>query len=142
MKTIFIIILLLISYITIGSNNSNYLLQQKSIKYKVYKIDSLNNYYLIYAKNENAIFKIVSKKDNSIKKCKIRINKFYKFNLHSILKAKGISIIPANQIYEVSGWRVDDNTNIDFEGDSIRDLYIGDNIKGLYFIKKRKKDIE
>jgi hypothetical protein len=53
-----------------------------------------------------------------------------------MLSVNGHSIIPANQIYEMSGWRIDESTTIDFEGDPIRDLYTADNIKGLCFIKK------
>jgi hypothetical protein len=39
-------------------------------------------------------------------------------------------------MYQLSGWRIDNNTTVNFEGDSIRDLYNGNNIKGIYFIKK------
>lgn len=138
MKTILITIsVLFISFSTIIPNNK-YLTFQNSKKYRVYKIDSINDFYVIYAKKEKTIYKIISKKDNLISKNKIRINKYYKFNLRSMLIVNGKSIIPANQINEISGWRVDKNTTINFEGDSIRDLYIGNNIKGLYFFKKNK----
>jgi len=64
------------------------------------------------------------------------VNRFYKFKLHSILSVNGQMVIPANEIMEISGWRIDELTTIDFEGDSIRDLYYADNIKGLCFINK------
>ncbi len=109
-----------------------------STKYKVYKIDSINNYYLIYAKKGHSLFKIISKKE-SMNHCKtLIINKWYKLQLHSILSVNGHTIIPANQIMEFSGWGIDETTTIAFEGDSIRDLYYADNIKGLCLIKKKK----
>ena len=108
--------------------------RQDSLNYTVYKIDSINNYYIIYAKNGDRLFKIISPK--SIKKHDmIMIGKAYKFNLHSLLSVNGHSIIPENQKNEMSGWRVDDSTTINFEGDSIRDLFYASNVKGLSFEK-------
>ena len=107
----------------------------KTLNYKVYKLDTINNYYIIYAKKQDSLFKIISKKDSSINCKMIKINNCYKFKLHSILKVNGKFIIPLNQIYEISGWRIDEFTTIKFEGDSIRDLYNCSNIKGLCFIK-------
>jgi hypothetical protein len=138
MKTILITVtFLIISSFSIKHNN-NCLSFQDSKKYRVYKIDSINDYYIIYAKKEKTIYKIISKKDNSYTKNKIRINKFYRFNLRSMLMVNGKSVIPTNQINEITGWRVDKNTTINFEGDSIRDIYISDDIKGLCLIKKTK----
>ena len=141
MKTILITIApLFIFCFGIKSNpyfNSYNAVTQDSVNYKVYKIDSINNYYLIYAKKGHTLFKIISKKE-SAKKCnRIIVNHVYKFRLHSILSVNGQPAIPANQIMELSGWRIDESTTIVFEGDSIRDLYNADNIKGLSFIKKK-----
>lgn len=110
--------------------------RRDTINYKVYKIDSINNYYLIYANRGKELFKIIVKKERVKRGKKIMVNKFYPFHLQSILSVNGQSIIPANQIMELSGWRIDDSTTIRFEGDSIRDLYHADNIHGLYFTKK------
>jgi hypothetical protein len=137
-----IISLIIICFELKAHDSSNHYYKPNSAKhdssnYKVYQIDSINNYYLIYAKKGDALFKIVSKKE-SIKKCNgIIVNHVYKFQLHSMLFVNGQSIIPANQINEISGWRIDESTTINFEGDSIRDLYYADNIKGLCFIKKK-----
>jgi hypothetical protein len=115
--------------------NSNW---QDSINYKVYKIDSINNYHLIYANQGRKLFKIIVKKEQVKRGKKIIVNSSYPFHLQSILYANGNALIPGNQIMELSGWRIDDSTTIKFEGDSIRDLYNADNIRGLYFIKKAK----
>jgi hypothetical protein len=112
--------------------------KQDSSRYRVYKIDSINDYYLIYARRGHSIFKIVSKKERTNKCSGIVVDDFYKFRLHSMMKVNGRSIIPANEIMELSGWRIDNSTTVNFEGDSIRDLYYGDNIKGLCFIKKNQ----
>lgn len=144
MKNIIVLILPLITCFELQFHNSSNpnsntldLVKQDSIKYKVYKIDSINNYYLIYVKQGRNIFKIVSKKEK-IEKCNlIAVDNEYKIHLHSMLSVNGHSIIPPNAINEISGWRVDDSTTINFEGDSIRDLYYADNIKGLCLIKTK-----
>jgi hypothetical protein len=119
--------------------NSLNLVKKDSNNYQVYKIDSINNYYIIYAKSGVKLFKIVSPKFK-INQCnKIIVDNVYKFHLHSMLYVNGHSIIPANQKFEISGWRIDDSTTIDFEGDSIRDLYYADNVKGLCIIKKKTR---
>ena len=52
--------------------------------YTVYKIDSINSFYLIYAKQGAALFKIVSKKvGENLLFPKISVNKKYNFVLHS-----------------------------------------------------------
>lgn len=99
--------------------------------YSVYKVDSINNYYLIYAKYHSSLYKIVSKKTVIPQCVDIRAGGCYNFVLHSVFMVDGEPIIPAGSIYEVSGWQVDESTIIAFEGDSIRDIFYGDNIKGL-----------
>jgi hypothetical protein len=54
-----------------------------------------------------------------------------------MLNINGHSAIPLNQINEISGWKVDKNTTIIFEGDSIRDLFTAENVKGLCIIKNK-----
>jgi hypothetical protein len=113
--------------------------KQDSMRYKVYKIDSVNNYYILYARYSHSVFKIISKKETG-GACKgIVVNGSYKFHLTSILSVNGVSIVPSNQIYELSGWKIDNATTISFEGDSIRDLFYADNIKGLCFTKNKSK---
>lgn len=120
----------------IGSNHS---VKQNAASYKVYKIDSINTYYLIYAKRRDTLYKIVSKKEAAIYLDKIKINMSYEFKLHSSLlnrKIGNTTILPQNSLL-VNCFSYDDKTQICLEGDSIRDLYHADNIKGLYFIEKR-----
>jgi len=110
---------------------------QPVASYEIYKIDSLNNCYLIYAKNKNQYFKIISQKKKKTVQ-NIFIGKAYKLKLHSFLTVNGQSIVPADQINEISGWAVNDSTTINFEGDSIRDLFYADNLKGLHLTRDNK----
>ena len=102
--------------------------------YWVYKIDSVNSYYLIYAKKRNELYKIVSKK-GSIKKCeKIMVGKGYDFQLFSFLDQQVVingTVIPSRSSY-INGYGFDDSTTIHLERDSISDLYGARNIYGLF----------
>ncbi|WCT13636.1 hypothetical protein [Mucilaginibacter jinjuensis] len=108
--------------------------------YKVYKIDSINTYYLIYARGHDTLFKIVSKKNSVKSHYKIKVNTSYEFKLHSSLLNRHIGakiLLPQNSLL-VNCFSYDDKTQICLEGDSIRDLYYAENIKGLYFIKTKR----
>jgi hypothetical protein len=134
--------LLVIGFIGIGSISvfngqmaHGFTTGQDTTMYKVYKIDSINNYYLIYARRGNSLFKIVSEKIR-VEQCRcISQGNEYTFQLHSMSHINGKPITPPASAMEVSGMYVDKTTIINFEGDSIRDLYYGDNIKGLCFTK-------
>lgn len=106
-----------------------------SASFKVFKIDSINTYYLIYAKKGRDIFKIISRKGNEKCPKSISVNQLYSFSLRSILTKNGQQVIPPNQINEISWWQIDKNTVIRFEGDSINNLYFADNLQGLCLIK-------
>lgn len=117
-----------------GKNYSGELLNTSNI-YKVYKIDSINSYYLIYAKKEDSIFKIVSKKQQ-FENCNIiKENGEYEFDLHSSLFGRNIGgeSIPRPNSLMVNCFSYDDSTKICLEKDSIIDLFYGDNIEGLCF---------
>jgi hypothetical protein len=118
---------------TMGTSN-------KSLSsYKVYKIDSINTYYLIYARKGDSLYKIVSKK-NVVGNCDsvIRLNSSYEFELHSSLTDFKIGkiVVSPKATLNVPCFYYDASTTICLEGDSIRDLYYADNVKGLCFIKK------
>lgn len=108
------------------------------VNYKIYKIDSINNYYLIYAKKENLIYKIVSKKVNG--DCeKLKIN--FEYNLK--LQPMGImkpniddpKKRPMNYLDFIDPCRKFDNdTKICLER-YMTDLYFSENLKGLCLIK-------
>jgi hypothetical protein len=105
--------------------------------YRVYKIDSINNYYLIYSKKNDRIYKIVSQKEKKLKSGIIKLKGCYKFVLRSMIydNADKNSILKLSQ---VTCFDISETTSICLEGDSIRDLYLAENIRGLNFIRNKK----
>ena len=76
--------IVLISSIVLFASCKTYA-YQKNVGYKVYKIELINSYYVIYCEKENQKYKIVSKvkndKHQNKKGKKIRIGQFYNFVL-------------------------------------------------------------
>ncbi len=96
--------------------------------YEVYKIDSLNNYYLIYALKNDKRFKIVSIKSDTEKCNNIYVGGYYQFNLTSVYQNLPFAPVNQTEIYLA----FDDSTAIRPEPENgVYDLYFGDNIKGL-----------
>lgn len=101
--------------------------------YKVYKIDSINNYYLVYAKRAAMKYKIVSVKAKAKNRyAKIVIGGDYKFRLHSRFEHLNKFGDPLLRT-QVNCYFYDDSTAICLERkDSIYDLYQANNLRGLY----------
>jgi len=136
-----VLIIFFISCVSTKVPNSH---AQKSTDtlYKVYKIDSINSYYLIYAKLGKNFYKIVSKKESFIGFNKIERKRYYSFKLHSILANRQIgnmAIFPQNSLL-VNCFSYDDTTQICLEGGRIKDLYYSVNIKGIFFISEKKRN--
>lgn len=102
--------------------------------YNVYKIDSINSYYLIYVNQAENKYKVISPKSEQSNCKKIELNNSYELKLQSIFIVNGKQIIPTNGMYELSGWKFDDSTTIDFEKGMIWGLFLENNIKGLCFV--------
>lgn len=105
--------------------------------YRVYKIDSIRNFYLIYAERKDVPYKIVSEKAYVINCERIRINEKYPFILHSLLASRRVGntkIMPGN----VDCFYYGDSTFICLE-EGIYDLHSADNIQGLCFLKDYKR---
>jgi hypothetical protein len=138
MKNVFeIIAVALIGYIGSKAEKNNSLIRELQVAYRVYRIDSINTWYLIYARKGDSLYKIVSKKIE-IEGChKIEVGNHYDFHLHSRIYGytiAGKKILPQNTLL-VNCFSFDDSTNICLERDSINDLHYADNIKGLCFIE-------
>jgi hypothetical protein len=103
--------------------------------YTVYKIDSINTYYIIYAKKDSFLYKIVSKRIQPGHAERILVNGKYQFNLHSITKEIKIGEKVYKLPLNVSCFSYSDSTKICLERDSINELSHAENIKGLYFMK-------
>ena len=143
MKKIILLLILTILLVECASKlvRSNAIYSDKGnnglTSYKVYKIDSINTYYLIYAKKGDTLYKIVSTKE-IIENCeRIKVNVRYDFKLHSSLSDFKIGNVTIHQTdLNVSCYAYDASTYICLERDSINDLYYADNIKGLCYINK------
>ena len=112
---------------------------QSDSSHLVTAIDSVNNWYTIYAAKGDSVFKIVVKKEPQNQACKraITIGQSYNLVLHSrkneTPEINGIKIKPINSL-DVQCYTYDENTNICIEPKKgVFDLYHTPNIKGLCY---------
>lgn len=132
-----LIFIVLVSCVAWKSAKKRYPTIKLETSYKVFKIDSINSWYLIYARKGDSLFKIVSKKTIITGCSTIQINEQYDFHLHSRIYGYAIGgkvMLPQNTLL-VNCFSFDDSTNICLERDSINDLHYADNVKGLCFIE-------
>jgi hypothetical protein len=108
--------------------------------YIIKSIDSVNNWYTIYATKNDSSYKIVVKKENQNLGCKrvITVGQSCNLVLHSrkneVLAINGVKIKPVNSL-DVQCYTYDETTNICIEPKKgIFDLYHTPNIKGLCYI--------
>lgn len=103
---------------------------------EIYKIDSTENYYLIYLKDKKTKYKIISpKEDNSTCK-KVEVNETFSFNLKNITNKENIpksnkAFMPVNYLIMERCIEVKNNEKICAEGDI--DLYKSANLNGLCY---------
>ncbi|MDL2144383.1 hypothetical protein QQY79_17785 [Flavobacterium tructae] len=110
---------------------------EKDSLYEVYKIDSINTFFIVYAKRNGTKFKIVSKKTNSAPCNKILVGSSYNLKLKSILKQEiklGDKTISSSSNLLVTCFTFEGNTKICREED-ITDLHHAENLIGLCFVK-------
>src|SRR5690606_25806003 len=128
-------VLLFITLFGVSCNSQQKVLaeQKTNENYFVYKIDSIDNYFLVYAKKEDRIYKIVSRKETS-KKCDlIKIKNSYDFDLYSHSSVPLITgeIIAPVSYYDVVCHVFENETEICTDGkNGIYDLYYARNLKG------------
>lgn len=124
----------------LATDKANYNFVEGDSTMKVYKIDSVNSYYLIYVKRGSLLYKIVSKKESYENCNNIQINFDYTFSLESIWRKPimmgNINVSPSESPH-VSCLYFDDSTRICVERDSINDLYKTKNLRGLCFTGKK-----
>lgn len=130
MKKSIIISVLLILACCKTKTTSNLIIDKNEIStYKIKKIDSIENVYIIYARKTDSLFKIVSVKTESNDCKKIEVGKSYNFELKTAFINKTTSPLHlAGIIYH--------NTPINLERDSINDIYTSVNLKGLCYEKQ------
>ena len=115
---------------------SYYLNNESKDSYKVIKIDSIENYYLIYVGRSDSVFKILSRKDTLLtKNCKrIKIGNEIHLNLKTYFGNRNKDFINA-QILHISGMKIGKITvRIDEKG-IVHDLFYDERMIGLCIIK-------
>lgn len=112
------------------SKNETISLARLRDKYKVIRIDSIKNVFVIYARKDSLWYKIVSLKD-TLPCARIKIGEDYPFVLMSRVpkefRGKNISPSVIPHIAGIDFYGV----SIPFERDSINDIFIATNLKGL-----------
>lgn len=108
-------------------------------QYEVSKIDSLNNYYIIYLKRSDSLFKLVSKKEPAINCQKIESKHPYSFELVSIwnqpIIINGVDWSLAATPH-VNCIGLDEATNVCLERSlGINDIFYAKNLTGLCIVK-------
>jgi len=97
--------------------------------YRISKIDSIDNIYLVYAMRNDSIFKVVSKKEQNIQCPQIRPGNNYLLSLESWFLPEEFHV--KNRITGVKF----ENILITVERDSIvGDIFTTKNLKGLCYI--------
>ena len=101
--------------------------------FKIIKLDSIRNVYLIYARQNDTLYKIVSLKEVTHTGRSIVVDSSYRLDLVSLFikKFQGYDLSPQNTL-DIGGISYA-GTLIKVERDSIVDLYRARNVKGLCF---------
>jgi len=109
--------------------------------YLIKKIKSKNSWYIIYAKKQDSLYKIVVRKEGlSGDDCKkIVVGKYYDLELKSrrdnAPEINGVKLKPVNYL-DVECFSYDEETEICIEPKKgIYDLYYTDDLKGLCYLK-------
>jgi len=146
MKIIFVTIICIFFISNLSCNTKNIISEQdEQGEYLITKIDSINNWYVIYAIKDKSKYKIISKKTNKKRCNEIAVGKSYNFILRSMYEIKresapiidGVKLFPQNYLHLFPCFHVDDETDICIElANGIYDLYFCDNLKGLCLRKK------
>ncbi|OCA72298.1 hypothetical protein BBI01_09175 [Chryseobacterium artocarpi] len=138
---IFFFFILCIGTLISCKTNKNVYFEKDSVDgYTVYKIDSINNYYLVYLNFKDRNYKIVSKKDASIKCKSIKVGDIYNvFNLKRMIRPE--DYIPKNIDTASPLSFVPDCIKLDEQTQMCRErgmdnIYTSDNLKSLCYIKQ------
>ncbi|MGV0923457.1 hypothetical protein [Empedobacter tilapiae] len=128
------ILITIIIFVSISCNSSKKLLENE-LNYKVEKIESLNNWNIIYLNRGNSKYKLVSLKKENRECNKIKVGKTYSFILHSRGEnppvINGIKLKPINYL-DINCYSYDSETEICIDPEKgINDLYSAENLNGL-----------
>jgi len=103
--------------------------------YSVSRLDSIGNYYLIYAMRNDSVFQIASEKKRVANCDPIRVNSKYLFKLKSRIftgevNGKGITNATHDLVKCVG---LDHDTEVCFDDNCVQDLFYTKNMEGLCY---------
>ena len=105
-------------------------------EFKILKIDSIENVYVIYAEQSDSVFQILSEKEDVCNCQKIELNNTYILSIKSYFLPETIYRQLTGVKYKgavIKMVSIRDKTNV------VRDLYLSDDIKGKCYIRKDKQ---
>lgn len=103
-----------------------------SIEYCIFQIDSINNHYIISAKNRGYNYKIITRKNEYICDSKIQIGKTYSLKIEGVFR----KFFPQGGPLGISGYGLDSVTTLKFEEGFVRDFFTTKDLKGLCIVTK------
>ena len=107
-------------------------------EFKILKIDSIRNVYVIYAEQNDSVFRILSKKEKVCNCRYLELNDLYVFSIKSLFLPEEVVVMQriAGVRYEGSVIPIKDETD---EKNVLRDLYLSNDIKGKCYIREDEK---
>lgn len=120
----------------LSKQNSEDVSKSKDSSFYVYKIDSINNYYLVYGKVDNEMYKIISRKQ-LIGQCdNVMAGRSYYLSIQSILfKKVNIGGVVRERVGAPPSCMIfDDSTIICLEKGLVMDLFESKNLSGLCLV--------
>jgi len=135
------LLLFIIVVFAVSCKTSKLTNQANDLSYLVKKINSKNNWHIIYASKQDSLFKIiVGKETNTTYNCdKIKVGEYYNLKLHSrkseVVEINGVRVQPVN-LLDIQCYTYNKETTICIEPQKgIYDLYHAENLKGLCLVK-------
>jgi hypothetical protein len=110
--------------------------------YRIIKLDSINNVYVLSAMRSDTLYKVLSYKDSSNKCRNVFVNNTYKLNLKSLF-IRGF-VDSSGRKFDITPDAVPGLTGFEYHGVLVsidklpnqkRDLFEATNLKGLCFVK-------
>lgn len=135
----YLLILFSLTFACSCKNIQRTMIKNETFQYEIEKIDSINNWYILNAKKNDTVYKIISKKINLANgKCeKIKIGEKYRFSLHSRNEnpptINGVKLRPQNYL-DIRCYSFDEKTEICIEPEKgIYNLYFTKELQGLCY---------
>lgn len=130
-KVIPILILFIVSCAGIRQSNQKH----DTNSFLINKIETKNDWYIVYAHRHDSTFMIVSKKMEIVNPTwnKIKVGNYYSFKINSIIPViNGVKMLPVNYL-DFAGISLDERTIVNINPNKgVFDIYSAEKLKGLF----------